>query len=631
MPESQSRDLNSGVRFGEFVLDSRLGLVSVKGYAVKLQPQPLRVLELLVERAPEVVTREELGDYVWGQGVYVELDASLNYCIRQIRLALNDTATEPRYVETLPKQGYRLVSAVERFGDSAKTMELPPGVDVNASSPAARRWTTLAAALSVAIIGVVGAAEYMRGRHAPAAPDVPVTLAILPMVNTTGDPANNALADGFTEELIRQASELPSVKVVSRTTVYRYKGQSVDVREVGHDLHVGTVLSERLETMGNERLVNVELSRVDSGDILLSRRYVAEGAEPGEGLLPVKADILRDMARVLGVGSVMEGRGTTNPKAYQAYLRGIGTVQREEPSDLVQGVGDFEEAVRLDPQFSEAWGYLAEAHATLGLFFAPPRVEMPQARRAIDEALRLDPTSKEYHGVLGLIELMYDWDYAAARRELASGDAEMSAFHVLPCSAHLLHHAGDTREAEDLLLRMEADEPESVAVVGELGCVNYYAGNYDAAVAHYREAIRVDPQAPLPYWGLGKSLTQQGRYKEAVEALEAFHAADGVEPPILTAEMGYAFARGKRTAEAQDMIRVLAEQRQHMFVDPYLTAVVYLGLGDRQACFHWLEEAEVERSPFLISILSDPKWSEVRTDPRFVAVVSRMGPGIEEK
>jgi tetratricopeptide (TPR) repeat protein len=249
---------------------------------------------------------------------------------------------------------------------------------------------------------------------------------------------------------------------------------------------------------------------------------------------------------------------------------------------------------------------------------------MPQARKAIEQALRLDPKNPEFHGTLGLIDLVYVWDYPAAKRELSASGPQTSAFHLLSCSAHLLHETGESREAEDLVLRMAADEPGSTAVLNELGCVDYYKGDYASAVARYQEALRVDPQSPLPYWGLGKSLTQQGRYTESIVALQSFHARNGIQPPILTSEMGYAFARARRTADARRIIDDMARQRKQIFVDPFLTAVVYLGLGDRNACFHWLQEAESQRSPFLISILTDPKWSEVANDPRFIATVNRM-------
>lgn len=621
-------------RFGDFELHSERGLLSVKGFPVRLQLQPLRLLEILVRRAPSVVTREELGDHVWGKGVHVELDTNLNYCIRQIRLALRDNAASPKYIETLPKQGYRLLTPVEILPSitppeapvpNPQPISVPPP-----SSPPA--WRSAHWLIPSAVIVVLAAAipvrHYLSARSTPRAEQPSPSLAILPMVNATSDPANDALADGFTEDLIRQTVQLKPLRVTSRTSSFHYKGTNPDVRAVGHDLKVAMVLTERLESRNDQPLVDIELSRVDDGAILLTQQYRAEGSGQRADLQPVKAQVLRDVARSLGMSNLVEGDGavTTNPDAYRAYLQGLGAVRSGEPADLHRGIASFEQAIQLDPHFAQAWGYLAEAHTYLGLYYAPATQEMPQAQQALAEALRLDPKNEEFHGTLGLIDLVYAWDLPAARRELAAAGPQTAAFHVLSCSAHLLHETGESRAAEDLVLRLAADEPDAEAVVAELGCVNYYRRDFETAVARYREAMKVDPHSPIPYWGLGKSLTQQGKYKEAIATLQSFPAGNGMMPPILSGELGYTYARAKRTAEAQHIIDTMAAQRHQIFVDPYLTAVVYLGLGDRDNCFRWLNDAEAQRSPFLISILTDPKWSDLITDPRFIALSNRLHP-----
>jgi len=234
MREIPSKDMKLEVRFGEFLLDSRGGLVSLNGYAVKLQPQPLRMLELLVERAPEVVTREELGDHVWGAGVHVELDASLNYCIRQIRLALRDSAGEPRYVETLPKQGYRLLAEVERgepVAEVAEVVELPPTVSLEAGEAGGRRRLWVAAAVVWCAVLIAGAGWWFARRQVQA--DAAIrSLAVLPLENLSGDSGEDYFADGLTDELITELASLPNLRVVSRTSAMVEKGSHKTLREI---------------------------------------------------------------------------------------------------------------------------------------------------------------------------------------------------------------------------------------------------------------------------------------------------------------------------------------------------------------------------------------------------------------
>jgi serine/threonine protein kinase len=499
----------------------------------------------------------------------------------------------------------------------------PPGTEPPPRSHTLRNRLTAALVL-VLVCAAAFIPWWMRHKaeRAAASRDSAQYLAILPIANDTADPAKAALADGFTDDLIRQLSEIPHLKVISRTSVFRYKGQTPDVRSVGQTLHAGFVMTGTMQRSGDRMVVNVELSDVGSNSVVLSRQYFADNAD----LRPVQADIAHDLLDALHLDPATTGfaANTSSAAAYQLFLEGEGSFQGESPSELHQAIHSLEQAVRLDPKFSLAWGRMGDAHVMLGLYFEPPNVQMPLARHDIEQAIKLDPTRPAFHGTLGLIHLVYDWDYPAAASELASADAETDVFHVLSCSTHLMHEAGKSRHAEDLLHRMEANDPESVAVISELGCVAYYRGDYQEAITHYQEALKLDSHSPLPYWGMGKSLTQLGKYREAVDELDSFKARNGFEPPLLTAETGYALAREGKAAEAHQKIQTLQDQTRTGYVDPYLIAMVYLGLGDKNQTYGWLGKAYDAKSPFLISILTDPKWSDSVSDPRFQNVVTRM-------
>ena len=282
--------------------------------------------------------------------------------------------------------------------------------------------------------------------------------------------------------------------------------------------------------------------------------------------------------------------------------------------------------MKLDPKFTIAWSDLAQAHLLLGIYFEDPRQHMPQASEYATRALQLDPEYGEAHGTLGLVKLLYDWDYAAATSELASIKDEQSALTVLSCTSHLMAQTGRTRDADEMVHRMLGYDPQSAQLIGELGCIDYYRGDYENAMRHYREAMAKDPHSPVPYWGLGKTLSLQGKYGEAVKVMRQFKPANGFEPPLLTAEIGYALGREGKTSEAQQEIAELREESKSAFVDPYLVSLIYLGMGDEQVTLQWLNRAYVVRSPFLISISTEPKWKAMIERPGLQAFLAKMTP-----
>jgi tetratricopeptide (TPR) repeat protein len=251
---------------------------------------------------------------------------------------------------------------------------------------------------------------------------------------------------------------------------------------------------------------------------------------------------------------------------------------------------------------------------------------MPFASEYATRALQLDPDYEEAHGTLGLVKLLYNWDYAGAASELASVKDEQSAMTVLSCTSHLMAETGRTRDADEMVERMLAYDPQSAQLIGELGCIDYYRGDYEHAVQHYREAMRDDPHSPVPYWGLGKTLSLQGKYDEAVKILRQFKLATGFEPPLLTAEIGYALGREGKTRDAEREIAELREKSKSTFVDPYLVSLIYLGMGDEQATLQWLDRAYVVRSPFLISIPTEPKWKPMMGRPALQEFLAKITP-----
>jgi tetratricopeptide (TPR) repeat protein len=367
------------------------------------------------------------------------------------------------------------------------------------------------------------------------------------------------------------------------------------------------------------------MSRVQDGSVVFDREYPVDGYD----LRLAQADIQRDILDGLKLeGSARDpsrrGALTSSDQAYQEFLQGDFTARGSSPEELHKAISHFERAVALDPHFDLAWSALASAHVLLGLYFEPPRQHMPVGREDAERAIRLNPSLGEAHGSLGVIHLVYDWDLPGAEGELALAGAQRAAISTLTCTAHLLERTGHPHVAEEMLGRMISYDPQSSSLIGELGCVDYYRGNYDAAIQRYREAIQADPHSPVSYWGLGKSFSQQRKYGEALKVLSQFKQTNGFEPPLLTGEIGYALGASGKRREAMSVIQSLIEKSSSSYVDPYFISLIYLSLKDRDAAFLWLNRAFQAKSPFMISIMTEPKWEPLRSDPRFLEIVRRM-------
>jgi TolB-like protein len=541
----------------------------------------------------------------------------------------------------VPKGGYCPTFAF-RNGKNGAAKEFPLIVEqAQPVETTPRRRVSLSwgrwAVVGLVLLGLVAAGAWRwhsRSRQGVSGPgggagdSQQIALAVLPFANETGNQANDYLADGLTDNLIRQLSEIPPLKVMSRGAVYRFRSSTDKAVSVGRSLHVNSVLTGEMHQANGKLIVDTELSSMADGSVIESHRYLPEG----DDLRPVQASIAQDL--IHGLKIELDARQSAHVlrpvsssiEAYQEMLRGESAARGNSPMEIHDAIGHFEQAVKLDPKFTIAWSDLGQAHLLLGTYFEDPRQHMPQASEFATRALQLDPEYGEAHGTLGLVDLLYNWDYAAAVSELASTKEQQSALTVLSCTSHLLAQTGRTRDADEMVHRMLGYDPQSAQLIGELGCIDYYRGDYENAMQHYREAMTKDPHSPVPYWGLGKTLSLQGKYGEAVKVMRQFKPANGFEPALLTAEIGYALGREGKTSEAQREIAELHEESKSTFVDPYLVSLIYLGMGDEQGTLQWLNRAYVVRSPFLISISTEPKWKAMIERPGLQAFLAKMTP-----
>lgn len=605
------------LEFGEFIIDVDHATLWRDGKQVKIQPQPLMVLRALAEERGEIVSRERLRTLLWGDATYVDFEQGLNFCIRHIRVALNDNDRERKYIETVPKQGYRLIPSVTAD---------PSAEHAPLEIPIRRQdfpWKWVAGAIAVMLAaGAIIGTRFSRQGHDTA------SIAVLPLVNKTGDPNLEYLADGITSDLIRRLALVPGLKVIARTSAMSVKAKSLDVRSAATLFGVNRIISGSIQGGAKDLVVDIEVADGRDSSVVLSRSY-----GPGKTDLAVLGSTVgEDIARGVKLKLSQQDRATlrkqitTSPQALDLYMRGEVLLDSDEPPKLQQSIDLSLQALGKDPNFALAMEQQANAETLLGVYYDDPRRHLPKAKELALRALALDDTLAETHGILGVIALTYEWDFQEAERQLilASGRLNPGALEKLACVTHLMASTGRAIQGEDQVRSSLAANPFAAILLQELGCNAYYARQYERALLGYRRALEMGPGSVTALWGLGKTYAQIGRYDEALDALK--HAsADGFTPPVILSEVGYVYGRMGDAKAARDMVSRLTEMRRSVFVDPYFLAVIQLGLGDQNAMFRSLNDAYGVRSTILVSIHSDPKWVDVRKDPRFKQLEKQIG------
>jgi len=624
MREIPSKDMKLEVRFGEFLLDSRGGLVSLNGYAVKLQPQPLRMLELLVERAPEVVTREELGDHVWGAGVHVELDASLNYCIRQIRLALRDSAGEPRYVETLPKQGYRLLAEVERgepVAEVAEVVELPPTVSLEAGEAGGRRRLWVAAAVVGCAVLIAGAGWWFARRQVQA--DAAIrSLAVLPLENLSGDSGEDYFADGLTDELITELASLPNLRVVSRTSAMVEKGSHKTLREIAGELNVDAIVEGSVVRSGDRVRITAQLIDTRDDRHLWARSF--EG--PSKDIVALQDRVAGEIAAQAKVVLAPDteqrnGARTVNPAAYDAYLRGRYFFAK---NDVLRSAKYFQQAIAADPTYASAYAGLADdldGESVYGL--GEGKDAIPKALAAAQHAIELDPRSGEAYEALGSIETVNEWKWEAAERDLLHSIALSPSYSLAEMKYAVYLDATDhPEEALQHMRRALSLDPLSFFMTRRLGATLYLARDYDGALDQLRRAAEMEPDMRERVDNyMSSAYEQKGMHDEAVEY--DLVALQSRWPSLDVARLGRAYkSRGWTAYWRARTEAILSLGSQYCGSEEI--AKDYVRLGDRNKAFAYLNRDVDDRCYGVMMLRTDPVLDPIRGDKRFASLLQRV-------
>ncbi len=457
-----------------------------------------------------------------------------------------------------------------------------------------------------------------------------LSLAVLPLVNTTADPDAEYLSDGITESVINLTAQLPGLRVMARNTVFRYKGREADAREVGRDLKVRAVLTGRLFRRGDRLRIAVELVDAKDGSRLWGEQYdreLTEIAAVEKAIAQAIADKLR--LRLTGEQRRRVGRAfTENAEAYQCYLRGRYHWNKRTADGLRKSIKLFEEAIELDPAYALAYSGVADAYLNLGGWgHLPFREAYPRARAAAGRALAIDETLAEAHVSLAMVQKEYDWDWAAAGRGYERA-LELNPNYAVAHQWYGEYLAALGRHAEAIAaFRRAIDlDPLSLIIHATLGRHGYYfARRYDEAVAQLRKTLEMDENFWVARLWLGWTYANTGRHAEALAELQAARRLD--DNLEIVAALGFAHARAGRQDEARRTLDELGELSRTRYVSPMLGALIAVGMGEHDRALGWLEKGYEEGAQMMSELKAEPAFDPLRAAPRFADLLRRVGLG----
>lgn len=576
----------SVICFGAFELDAANGELRKAGLSLKIHPQPLQVLQLLAQHAGQTVTREEIQRSLWGDNTFVDFERGINFCVNQIRVVLGDDAEKPRYVETLPRRGYRFIAPVK-----IDVAVGPPAVDAQIS----RR---------------------LMGKISP-------SVAVLPLENLSGDPAQDYFADGMTETLITELGKISALRVISRQSMMQYKRTKKSVPQIADELKINAIVEGSVLRVGDRVRVSVQLIEAVPERHLWAESYDRQVHD----VLALHGEIARTVAREVKVTLTpqehtrLTGGRSVNPVANEAYFRSRYFLDRRTKADIDEALVAAQRAIELDPLFAPAYSSLAEAYLGLGLYEPDGRTEaVAKAHAASRKALELDDNLSAAHYTLAAIHGI-GWDWSGAEVEYRRA-IELNPSNAL---AHLWYSdllliLGRVIEAQAEEQRAVELDPLSLQVCFAVGAHLYYERRYAEFIEKCQEWPKRNPNLEWSrHQGLGGAYLQMGRREEAIAELsEALKSSTMYEHTAT--ELAYGLAVVGQREEALKVLGRVDNAPWRSFG----YALVYTGLGEKDEAFRWLDKAIDLRAPLVILLKVDPEFDSLRQDPRFPNLLRRM-------
>ncbi len=570
------------LRFGSFELDVRMRELRTGSTRVRLQEQPFEILRLMLERPGDVVTREQLRQRLWPAGTYVDFEHSLNAAVKRLRAALGDDADNPRFVETLPRRGYRFIARL----DEAEPLLQP----ARSAAPLPR-------------------------------------LAVLPFSNLGEDPAQDYFSDGLTEEMIAQLGAVlrGRVGVVARWSSMVFKGTTRRAREIGETLRVDFLVEGSVRREGDRVRITARLVETAHETTLWSEVFDRELTD----VLLVQTDVAACVARSLAMEltPARDRRADCGPAAYQAYLKGRYYWNKPFDEGVLEAISFYQRALEASPSFGAAHAALARAHVCRAEYYhVLPRLGLKDAEASASHALAIDPTLYEAHLALGDVRRMHDLEWSAAEASYRQAIVHNPSYEAVHRAFGMLlsvqgRHAEAIRAAE----RACELDPLCLVVGTTAGWTRYVAGDFGAAVDHCRNTIDMDPEFMPARRVLAAAYLQSGRQAEALSELEsAVSLAEGDPDPLLLAWLAHAKAVTGNHREAAAIIARTRALEQERYVPPYHLALAYVGLGRVDEAFEMLDQAWLDRDPAVASVNVEPRFEPLRGDRRYEDLLSRL-------
>jgi TolB-like protein/Tfp pilus assembly protein PilF len=574
------------VRFDCFEADLAVGQLRKRGIRIHLRDQPFQVLVSLLEHPGHLVTREELRQRLWGDEVFVDFDNSLNIAVARLRTALGDSTTHPRFIETLPKRGYRFIGHV--------------------SSPA------------------------------EAEPTRRIRLAVLPFVNLTGNPAEEYFTDAMTDEIITAIAALSpeQLGVIARTTAMRYKGCRKDVEQIGRELSVDYVVEGAVRRTEQQAGINVQLIKVSDQTHLFARKYAATMEDVFEMQRQVALDIadriginaVLDTGARLAVGGQNVRKPTKNLAAYNEYIQARYLMGKSTAESLAAIKEHLEKAIACDPEFALAHDALAEVYWELGYWgFVRPREAFDAGILHALRAVEIDNTRAETHALLGQFYKTVDYNWREVEREMAVAlrlDPTSALVRLRNALSWLMPQGRMEEAVAETEYALQLD-PQSLFVRLIRVAMLLISYQHERTLEAARQLLELDPTAYWAHLAIGSIYRDQGLFDKAVAAHRRAAQASGDSPPML-GWLGHTLALSGNTSEARALLQRLHHKAAGSYVPPTSLAWIHLGLGETDAGFEWLNRAVEACDQLLMPIKSYRFLDSIRKDPRFAVLLRKM-------
>ncbi|MET0591071.1 MAG: winged helix-turn-helix domain-containing protein [Polyangiaceae bacterium] len=653
------------IAFGEFTANLRSAELFRQGALVKLQLQPFRVLAALLRRAGTLVTREELRREVWGEHTTVDFEHGLNFCIKQVRAALGDSAEHPTFIETLPRRGYRFIGQVvvaqaastsgHAFATSSAEPNAAPAAHRAAPVPELESVSESGATLAhratsgateesaeitshrvppssrsrairfvtaVAVVATLALAIFASRARSGSSPRESAVLFVVPFENLTGDRESDVWCDGLTEEIIASlaGADPARVQVIARTTSMAYRGAKKSLGEIGREVKADLALEGAVRKEGDRLRVTAQLYRVREESPVWADAFEMTGSD----VLSVQRRLAAQLASALAIAAQPEAeRPAPSIAAQEALAKARYLRNKNDPESLAASLAAFEEALRLDPDNGKVWSETAMAYEAAA-FVVPAAVAIEKSCGAAKRARELSGHDALADTALGLCAMHRDWDWSAAETAFATALAKNPGLAVTHhCYAAFLSAAGRHREALLAIARAKKLDPLSPPIVSDAGWHAFLARDYAGAAREFERTLELEPKDAWSreHLMMARSLAGdvEGANREA-RAWAAMFPLSDEEKSKLAALSPADIVRGTSAAIAARF--ALRDKSDHP-PNPGFIAVKFAGAGDRGAALAWLERAATEHAPWLLPLLRDPRFDALQDDPRFTAIRER--------